>query len=84
MDLDSLARIKRVEAPPYLFTRIQQKIEQSKRNTVPVKITWAINLAFGLVLILNIIVLTSYNSKSSSTEDYAQSIHLISDNSLYE
>lgn len=85
MDLDNLlSKIQRVEAPPYLFTRIQQKIAQTKNEAMPIKTALAIKLSFAVLLIVNIVVLSNYNTKSNATESYAESIHLISNNSLYK
>ncbi len=83
MDLDNLGKIHRVEAPPYLFKRIQHKIEHSKKERMPKDVSLAISLSFTLLLTINAIVLLNYNSKTNTTETLAKSMHLISNNSLY-
>ncbi len=84
MDLNNLGKIQRVEVPPFLFTRIKQKIESEKREQMPLRMVFAINLSFAIILMINVMVFMGNNSKSNTTESYAQSIHLVSNNSLYK
>ena len=83
MDLDNLGKIKRVEAPPFLFARIQQRFEQSNKERMPKNITLAVSLSFVLILFFNAITLLNYNSKTQVTENFVQSMQLTSNNSLY-
>lgn len=84
MNLEKLNNIQRVEAPLYLFTRIQQKIEFTINNKFPKKIGWAILFSFTLIIVLNINMVLKYDLNTNETEGYVQSIHLISNNSLYK
>lgn len=84
MDLEKLGRIQKVEAPSFLFTRIQQKIESEKSERMPLRTAVIINLSFAVILMLNVLVFIESNSNSNSTESYAQSIQLISNNALYK
>lgn len=83
MDLDNLGKIQRVETPPFLFTRIQRKIEQSKKERMPKSVALTVSFSVALLLVINTIVLINYNSKENTTDSLAQSIHLTSNNSLY-
>ena len=62
MNLDNLRKIQKVETPPFLFTRIQQKIEQSKKERMPKHIALAVGLTAVLLLAVNAMVLVNYNS----------------------
>jgi hypothetical protein len=84
MDLDNLGKIKRVEAPPFLFARIQQRVEQLNKDRMPKSTFLVLNFSFLLLLIINVVVLKSNNLGKKSTEKYLESIHLIDNNSLYE
>lgn len=83
MNLDYLDKIKNVEAPPFLFTRIQAKIENLKNNRLGKKTAWALGLSFLILICLNIglIIKTQENAKDSS--QYALSINLKTNNNLY-
>jgi hypothetical protein len=83
MNLDNFKKIQRVEAPPFLFTRILQKIERKQDMIMPRKFALAANFLFAAVLILNAIVLMNYIASSNTTESYAEYIHLLSSNTLY-
>ena len=84
MDLEQLGKIQPVEAPPFLFTRIQQKIELAESEKLPVKTAWALNLSFVLLLVINSVVLANYEVKSNTTEDETENVYQTSDNSLYQ
>ncbi len=84
MDLENLGKIKRVEAPPYLFTRIKQRIEQSKKERLTRGTAVALSLSFAVLLVINTLVIVKYNTAPNTLQSYAQSIHLTSNNSLYQ
>ena len=84
MKIESLGKIQKVEAPPYLFTRIQQKIEQLNAERMPKSTFLALNLSFLLLVIINVIVLKDNSLERKATENYIESIHLIDNNSLYK
>jgi hypothetical protein len=84
MNIDDLHKLKRVETPPFLFTRIQQKIEESRVGMMPKKFVWAVGLSFVLVLALNIGMILSTNHQPNSLEQFAQSLDLVNDNTLYK
>jgi len=84
MDLEKLGKIQKVETPPFLFTKIQQKIELSKKEKMPKNISWALSISFALLLVINGFVFFNTNSKTNTTENYASAIHLTSNNSLYK
>jgi hypothetical protein len=84
MNLDHLAKIQRVEVPPYVFTRITKKIESEKSERMPLKMALIINLSFAAILIINAMVFIGNDPKSNSIENYAESIHLMSNYTLYE
>ena len=81
MNLDKLGKIQRVEAPTYLFTRIQQKVENEKRERLSPRMA---NLSLAVVIFMNAIVFIGSDSRLASVESYAESIRLTSDNNLYK
>lgn len=83
MDLDNLRKIQRVEAPPFLFTRIKQKIEQTKVDTMPKVTALAMSLAFVFILVVNTVTLVYYPKEKSTHESFAKSMNITSNNALY-
>lgn len=84
MDLEQLTMINKVEAPPFLFTRILQKIENKKRETMSKSMAISLGISFVVILLINTMVFIENNDKTNSVEKYAESIQLISNNSLYK
>lgn len=84
--LDLLSKIEKVDAPPFLYTRILQKIENQKQIEVSIAKQWSLALAFLLLIILNISVLTSSTASKQNnkqTENLASGLGLVTDNNLY-
>lgn len=84
MNLDKLGKIQRVEAPTYLFTRIQQKVENEKRERLSPRMALTLNLSLTVVIIINVIVFIAGHTRLTSIESYAEFIRLTSDNNLYK
>lgn len=84
MNIDYLDKIRKVDAPPYLFTRIQQKIKDSHAEILPKKIVWAVGLSCLVVLSVNISAILYTAKSQKSTSNVAQSMDLMPNNSLYQ
>lgn len=83
MDIEQLGKIQRVEAPPFLFTRIQQRIENERMQRVSTGKVVALAFSFAVILIINTLVFVGAKSETNSTEMYANAINLTSTNTLY-
>lgn len=83
MNLEALENIKRVEAPPFLYTRILQKIVTLEKQVIPTKLAWVLSGFLTLVMLLNLFAILSQHGTSSDTESLAQSLQLFSNNTLY-
>ena len=81
--LDRLSTIQKVDAPPFLFTRIQQRIQDVIFPRVSPKTAWALCVSFVFLLIMNVYVIAHYHSDNSKENNLAQSFHLLPDNNLY-
>ena len=83
--LDKLKNIRGVDAPPFLFTRIKERID-SIGNT-PVSTQWklAFVLAALLILALNtgVLVQSSERENKNSITDVVSSMQLSSSNDFY-
>lgn len=83
MNLEILDKIKPVEAPPFLFTRIQQRIKNANEHFVSNKIVWLSALSFSCLVIISVSVIFYTSSPSSTAQSLAQSLHLNPTNNLY-
>lgn len=84
MNLDNLGKIHRVEAPHFLYTRILQKIENQRKQRLSTQMAVAVGLSFVVILITNVMVFMDLQAATEYPASYAQSLHLISNNSLYK
>ena len=84
MTINDLDKIKKVEVPPFLFTRIQQKIENLSDTILTKKTSWALGLSFITIVVLNIGLIASSQINFHTIKQYSQSINLTSNNTLYK
>lgn len=84
--VELLSQIQQVEAPPFLFTRIQQKIKEAEENRLSPKWAWTLGIAVLLFMTLNIAVfsLNSRENKHNYEQEMAQSFQLLPNNTLYK
>lgn len=79
-----LGTILQVDAPPFLLTRIQQKIANQMKTRFSMRLTWALSFSFILVLTLNIFVLVKSTATSTKKQNLAEIMQLTPDNSPYK
>ena len=83
IDLNLLDRVDKVEAPPYLYTRILQKIASAKEDKFSPGMSWAMGFAFASLLLINALVLRDGSDKFQHMKHIAQYFELQPDNELY-
>lgn len=82
-DIDLLDTIQRVEASPYLLTRIQQRIESKQATRFSTTWSWAIGISFVVLLLLNIATLRNNHDASTNENNLAKSMNLLPNHNLY-
>jgi hypothetical protein len=83
--LDKLKKIRRVEVPPFLFTRIRQNIDSMNEASVPVKWKFVFVTTAIILLALNIgLFQKSLNTaRTAKVEQVINSMQLSSINDFY-
>ena len=84
--LDLLKQIRQVDAPPFLLTRIRQRLHTPAYAEAPVKWKWAFAVTTIIILVLNISILvkTSGNEeKNTGIKEVFTIMQLSSTNELY-
>lgn len=79
-----LQNIEQVEAPIFLFTKIQARISQELEALIPVKYVWA--AAFSLMILLVLNVWTMQEATIQTKDNIAvmmEEMDLIPNNSFY-
>lgn len=82
-EIDSLLdQIEKVDVPPFLFTRIQQKVLEPIVQ-VPLKSVVVVAVVFGLLVLANVAVVKS-NYTKSNRESWKEAYGLSTENQLYK
>lgn len=83
--LDTLKKIRQVEVPPFLFTRIRQEIQNLGNVEAPVKWKRAFAATAVLLLALNLslFIKSSQTEKNAGIDTVVSSMKLSSTNALY-
>jgi hypothetical protein len=86
--LDALKGIKEVDAPPFLFTRIRQRINNLQNVAAPVKWKWAFALTSVVILAITLSILINFVSvipatKNTEAQTIVNLMNLSSKNDLY-
>jgi hypothetical protein len=82
MKLELLEKLQKVDAPPYLLTRIEQKIKNQQQN-ISTNWIWGIGLACCLVFILDFSLLIRTKTDSTQESNLNESFHINPQNQLY-
>lgn len=82
--LELLDQIQKVEAPPFLMTRIRQKIDAAAANQIPGSWVWSLGLSFILVMGLNIAIIVNNMQVPTTDDNIVNTMNLSPDNALYK
>lgn len=80
--LELLKKVGRVDAPPFLLTRIQAKIRLGEAERLPLSWGWASGLAFGLLLLVNVLAVGRSN-EAAPTKSLAEQLQMNQNDQFY-
>ncbi len=80
--MDLLKKVDRVEAPPFLLTRIEAGIRAKEAERMPLTWTWAGSLVLALLLLLNGLALRQ-STATIQAENLIQQFQMNQTNQLY-
>jgi hypothetical protein len=83
--LETLKTIRPVEAPPFLYTRIKERIDSWQKTAAPLRWKIAFVSIVLIVLFLNIgvVIKISASKKAGRMEGVVSALQLSSSNDLY-
>ena len=81
-ELELLKKVSKVDAPPFLLTRIQAKIRSGEAEQLPAAWGWAGSLAFGLLLLLKVVAVGRSN-EAAPTQSLAEQLQMTQNEQLY-
>jgi hypothetical protein len=82
-NLNILENITKVDAPPFLLTRIKQQIDNSNYSKFSSKFALSLGLSFLILVILNVTIIFTQKESRMDDKQFAHSFGLMSNNSLY-
>lgn len=68
-EIDLLLKIGRVDAPSSLRAKVEARIANEKKQTIPMRTVWSIAASVAVLLVLNVWALT--NSNRTNRMDYS-------------
>ena len=80
--LDILNNIKKVDASPFLITRIQQKIEIDKINSISTPWVFSIAATVFILLCLNVFTIAK-KPQMNEVSSLAQNMNLLNNDNFY-
>ena len=84
MNLNDLQNIQKVDASPFLWTRIESKISQIVEDRVSKKQLVLYFASLVVLITINIYAFSSSNPNSSSNSNLADQLELVDTNQLYQ
>lgn len=81
--LAPLEAIAQVEAPPFLWTRIEQQIANNQQNIIPMRKIWVIAAAACIIFTINSLALVYHIKSTNSPSNLANGMNLVTNNNLY-
>ena len=78
-----LGGIQQVEAPPFLFTKIQAQLDSQQQDRLSVAWVWAVAAAVALLFAINLWSIQHHSYSTLDASTVVEEMNLIPDNSLY-
>lgn len=82
--IEILAKIKPVETPPFLYTRILQQIENIGLNRVSRPVAWSLGGACLAICIFSLVISLSKTQQGNANTNLGTGMDLMPQNELYE
>jgi hypothetical protein len=81
---EPLDLLEKVDAPPFMFTRIMQKVSDVYEQQVSPSIAWVGSILLVGIFALNIWIVSNSPNKQTKKSAQLQSLVFLPNNSLYE
>ena len=82
--MEELKKVKKVDAPDFMLTRIYAKISANEAEKTPVSWKYTGALAFTLLLLLNVFLGFGIVPDHAGTKSLVEAMKLQPDNQLYD
>ena len=86
-ELEVLEKVNRVEAPPFLFTRIEARIQAQLNEQLPIRWVWVSISTVLLLVVVNTLILRDStqhsNASNSGIHHISEEMGMQTSNQLY-
>ena len=82
--IEILKNIQKVDAPPFLYTRIQERIRQQMADRISPQWAWSMGLTCLLIFSLNLSIVFSKEKKEVRENNLAKEMRLMPSNNIYD
>ncbi|MCX6210751.1 MAG: hypothetical protein NTZ59_14925 [Bacteroidetes bacterium] len=83
-DIDILFKsVKQVDAPPFLYTRISQKIANTKSNNLTIQFKVGFVVAAFVLLIVNVIAFNQFSLNNKQQQETVNTSYTTVTNNIY-
>jgi hypothetical protein len=81
--IDILSNIEKVEAPPYLLTRIHQRIANERQSYLSTN--WVLGFGFSMIMIfiINFVAITHYIPQTDEVTSIVDGMNLLPSHDIY-
>lgn len=87
-ELEVLEKVNRVEAPPFLFTRIEARIQAQLNEQLPIRWVWVSLSTMLLLVVVNTLILVGNtqhsNASNSGIHHISEEMGMQTSNQLYQ
>ena len=84
MKLDLLDKLDKVDAPPFLLTRIEQRILEQQKQNVPKLLVYVLSALGALVITFNILTVSQLNNSGNDASGIFENMDIKTSNQLYK
>lgn len=81
---ETIGKIKSVETPPFLYTRIIQRIESASLNRVSRPLAWSLGSACLAICIFSLLISISKTQQENTATNLGTGMDLMPQNALYD
>ncbi len=81
--LDPLQTVEKVEVSPFLFSRIERKIQVIRENTISKKMGWSLVTSVSLIVLFNVFIMTQSSWGQKERNNLLKTLQIQNNNSLY-
>lgn len=82
-EMELLETIQKVDAPPFLLTRIHAQIDREQQVKLNMKQVWSLGISFAVLLLINVAVISTQVSVENEELTLIETMNLLPTTNIY-